>query len=101
MQRLCQVFGVHRSSYRAWRDRDRTPCEAEQELQEQVVEAYKTSKGSAGARTIASMVTQAGIPLSRYPCQPTDEAVGAGQHAAAKPRLQEGRSTALGYSEPS
>ncbi|MGY4877897.1 IS3 family transposase, partial [Vreelandella aquamarina] len=66
MQCLCQVFGVHRSSYRAWRDRDRTPCKAEQELQEQVIEAHETSKGSAGARTIASMVTQAGIPLSRY-----------------------------------
>ena len=66
MQRLCQVFGVHRSSYRAWRDRDRTPCEAEQALQEQVIEAHETSNGSAGARTIASMVTQAGIPLSRY-----------------------------------
>lgn len=66
MQRLCQVFGVHRSSYRAWRDRDRTPCDAEQALQEQVIEAHETSNGSAGARTIASMVTQAGIPLSRY-----------------------------------
>jgi putative transposase len=66
VQRLCQVFGVHRSSYRAWRDRDRTPCEAGQELQEQVIEAHEASKGSAGARTIASMVTQAGIPLSRY-----------------------------------
>ncbi|MBN8240840.1 MULTISPECIES: IS3 family transposase [Marinobacter] len=66
VQRLCQVFGVHRSSYRAWRDRDRTPCEAEQALQEQVMEAHETSNGSAGARTIASMVTQAGIPLSRY-----------------------------------
>jgi len=66
VQRLCQVFGVHRSSYRAWRNRDRTPCEAEQELQEQVIEAHEASQGSAGARTIASMVTQAGIPLSRY-----------------------------------
>jgi putative transposase len=63
VQRLCQVFGVHRSSYRAWRDRDRTPCDAEQALQEQVIEAHETSNGSAGARTIASMVTQAGIPL--------------------------------------
>lgn len=66
MQHLCQVFGVHRSSYRAWRDRDRTPCEAERKLQDQVTEAHTASNCSAGARTIASMVTQAGTPLSRY-----------------------------------
>ncbi|PXX88318.1 IS3 family transposase, partial [Marinobacter vulgaris] len=66
MQHLCQVFGVHRSSYRAWRDRDRTLCEAERKLQDQVTEAHTASNGSAGARTIASMVTQAGTPLSRY-----------------------------------
>ena len=66
MQRLCQVFGVHRSSYRAWRDRDRTPCKAEQKLLDQVVEAHAASNGSAGARSIAKMVTQTGMPLSRY-----------------------------------
>jgi len=66
VQHLCQVFGVHRSSYRAWRDRDRSPCETEQKLLDQVVEAHEASNGSAGARSIASMVTQAGTPLSRY-----------------------------------
>ena len=66
VQHLCQVFGVHRSSYRAWRDRDRTPCETEQRLLEQVVEAHTASNGSAGARSIAKMVTQAGTPLTRY-----------------------------------
>ena len=60
------MFGVHRSSYRAWRNRDNTPSEAEQKLQELVIEAHEASSGSAGARSIASMVTQAGTPLSRY-----------------------------------
>src|SRR5690606_41099458 len=46
VQRLCQLFGVHRSSYRAWRDLDRTPCDVEQALQEQVIEAHETSNGS-------------------------------------------------------
>ena len=55
MQHLCQVFGVHRSSYRAWRDRDRRPCETEQKLLDQVVEAHTVSNGSAGARSIAKM----------------------------------------------
>ena len=66
MQHLCQVFGVHRSSYRAWRSRDRRPCETEQKLLDQVVEAHTVSNGSAGARSIAKMVTQAGIQLSCY-----------------------------------
>jgi len=66
VQHLCQVFGVHRSSYRAWRSRDRKPCETEQKLLDQVVEAHTVSNGSAGARSIAKMVTQAGTPLSRY-----------------------------------
>ena len=60
------MFGVHRSSYRAWRNRDNTPSETEQKLQELVIEAHEASSGSAGARSIASMVTQAGTPLSRY-----------------------------------
>ncbi|WP_425468314.1 IS3 family transposase [Pistricoccus aurantiacus] len=66
VQHLCQVFGVHRSSYRAWRDRNKTPSKDEQMLLKQVVEAHAASNGSAGARSIAMMVTQAGIPLSRY-----------------------------------
>jgi len=66
VQRLCQVFGVHRSSYRAWRSRDSMPCEAEHRLLDQVVEAHTASNGSAGARSIAGIVTQAGTPLSRY-----------------------------------
>ncbi|MBR9753442.1 MAG: IS3 family transposase [Gammaproteobacteria bacterium] len=66
VQHLCQVFGVHRSSYRAWRSRDRRPCETEQKLLDQVAEAHTVCNGSAGARSIAKMVTQAGIQLSRY-----------------------------------
>ena len=60
------MFGVQRSSYRAWRDRDTTPGEGERLLLDKIVEAYEASKGSAGARSIASMVTQTGTPLSRY-----------------------------------
>ena len=35
-------------------------------LKEKVLEAHEVSKGSAGARTIASIVTQSGTPCSRY-----------------------------------
>ena len=51
MQRLRRVFEVYRSSYRAWRDRDREPCEAEKALLDEVVEARAVSNGSAGARS--------------------------------------------------
>lgn len=66
VQRLCDVFGVHRSSYRAWRERDTRLSEEEQSLLDSIVEAHTASNGSAGARSIASMVTLAGTPLSRY-----------------------------------
>lgn len=66
MQRLCDVFGVHRSSYRAWHNRPKTISCEEQTLREQVTAAYTLSNGSAGARTIAKIVTAEGLPLSRY-----------------------------------
>lgn len=66
MKQLCCVFGVHRSSYRAWRDRPKRLSETEWRLREHVKAAYELSNGSAGARTIASMVTAQGCPLSRY-----------------------------------
>ncbi len=66
MQRLCQVFEVHRSSYRAWRDRPTGFKPEELRLQALVKAAHKVSNGSAGARTVATIVTQSGTPLSRY-----------------------------------
>lgn len=66
MKRLCCVFGVHRSSYRAWRDSPKQMSEAERRLREQVKTAHELSNGSAGARTIARMVTAQGYTLSRY-----------------------------------
>ena len=66
MNQLCCIFGVHRSSYRAWRDRPKRLSETERQLREQVKAAHELSNGSAGARTIASMVTAQGYPLSRY-----------------------------------
>ncbi len=38
----------------------------EQQLREQVIAAHELSNGSAGARTIAGLLTMAGTPLSRY-----------------------------------
>ena len=66
MSLLCDAFDVHRSSYRAWRDRPQTPKPEELRLQVMIKNAYQLSNGSAGARTIASMVTTEGLALSRY-----------------------------------
>lgn len=60
------MFGIHRSSYRAWRDRPKEISADEQQLREQIKAAHELSNASAGARTIATMLTTAGQPLSRY-----------------------------------
>ena len=57
---------MHRSSYRAWRGRDIALSNEEQVLLQKMVDVHAASNGSAGARSIAKMVAQAGIPLSRY-----------------------------------
>ena len=66
MNQLCSLFGIHRSSYRAWRDRPKGVSETESRLREQVKAAHALSNGSAGARSIATLVAQGGTPLSRY-----------------------------------
>jgi len=63
---LCGLFGVHRSSYRAWRDRRRGVSVEEYQLCEQIKAVHSLSNGSAGARSIAQMVTASVTPLSRY-----------------------------------
>ncbi len=66
MKRLCKVFGVHRSSYRYWVNRDKSLSSERGLVRAEVRRAYGLSNGSAGARTIADIVTARGIPLSRY-----------------------------------
>ncbi len=65
---LCEVFGVHRSSYKYWLVRDNLPSTEQLVLQEKVREAHELSCGSAGARTISDIITQdeSDITLSRY-----------------------------------
>jgi putative transposase len=63
---LCKVFGVHRSSYKYWRKRDKRISPETVKLHSQVKEVHHQSNGSAGARTVAMMVSNNGYPLSRY-----------------------------------
>lgn len=40
MQQLCSLFGVHRSSYRAWHDRPKTLAPEERRLRERVKDTH-------------------------------------------------------------
>ena len=60
------MFDIHRSSYKYWKRRPKAISAAQAEVRALVKEAHNASNGSAGARTIADIVTQTGINLSRY-----------------------------------
>jgi len=63
---LCQTFDVHRSSYKYWIAHAHK-IKPEQAKEHALVKTiFKESNGSAGARTIASIATDRGYPLSRY-----------------------------------
>jgi putative transposase len=70
------VFEVQRSSYRAWHNRPKTLSPEETRLRELVKAAHTLSNGSAGARTIATLVTAQGLPLSRYRARRRMQALG-------------------------
>jgi len=63
---LCELFSVHRSSYKAWRGRPTELPAEEIQLRERIKAAYQLSNGSAGARTLSRMITAEGVSLSRY-----------------------------------
>lgn len=63
---MCDVFEVHRSSYKYWVKRPRGPSPERVKLLSEVRAIHTESKGSAGARTISNIATVRGIPLSRY-----------------------------------
>ena len=60
------MFSIHRSSYKYWRKRPTTINADKVKLRGLVSEVHTASYGSAGARTIADMVSQQGVLLSRY-----------------------------------
>ncbi|WP_419177163.1 IS3 family transposase [Providencia burhodogranariea] len=67
IKKLCDVFRVHRSSYQYWCHRTKTPSVEQVRLRALVREAHESSHGSAGARTIADIVSNTKqVPLTRY-----------------------------------
>jgi len=63
---ICEALEIHRSSYRYWRSKSNVISLSDIQLQSEVKLAHKESSGSAGARTISSILAQRGIELSRY-----------------------------------
>ncbi|WP_180349213.1 IS3-like element ISEc31 family transposase [Escherichia coli] len=63
---LCSALEIHRSSYRYWRKRRDTVNPARVRLCSEIRRAWNQSRKLAGARTLAEMLTQNGVPMSRY-----------------------------------
>lgn len=64
---LCDVFNVHRSSFKYWRQRSKKPACVVKALEiAKVTKLFEASESSAGARSIAQMATDQDVPLSRY-----------------------------------
>ncbi|WP_169752131.1 IS3 family transposase, partial [Escherichia coli] len=63
---LCSALGIHRSSYRYWQKRRDTVNPVHVRLCSEIRRVWNQSRGSAGARTLADMLTQNGVPMSRY-----------------------------------
>lgn len=60
------MFSANRSSYHYWLKRTKKINAETVKLRSLVSEAHAASNGSAGARTIAGIITEQGINLSRY-----------------------------------
>ena len=67
MNTLCEVFGIHRSSFKYWKQRSKRPaCLVKAMEIAKITKLFDDSEGSAGARSIAQMATDQDVPLSRY-----------------------------------
>jgi len=63
---LCDTFGVHRSRYKYWANRPKRITPERLKALTVVKAIHSESNDSAGARTIATIATTRGHPLSRY-----------------------------------
>tara|TARA_R110002020_G_C16215717_1_gene767317 strand:+ start:424 stop:1272 length:849 start_codon:yes stop_codon:yes gene_type:complete len=66
---LCEVLDVHRSTFKYWQRRDKRISPEAIRLRSLVRKAHRLSNGSAGARTVADMITNDdthSITLTRY-----------------------------------
>ncbi len=85
---MCEVFGTQRSRYRYWRDNPGKVNEEELKFQESIKHVQQLGNGSAGARSIAMMVSHNGIPLSRYRATRRMKLLGLVSHQQRKHRYK-------------
>ncbi|AJQ94196.1 transposase [Gynuella sunshinyii YC6258] len=90
MSRLCEVFEVHRSSFKYWVNRPKGPTASTLKLHSKVEQAYELSGGSAGSRTIASIATTADYVVSRYRAGKAMKALGLRSCQVPKHKYQRG-----------
>ncbi|HHQ6628450.1 TPA: IS3 family transposase, partial [Serratia fonticola] len=86
---LCDVFEIHRSSYKYWAKRRNVINPERVRLHSEVRRVHRLSNGSAGARTLADILTREGLALSRYRASKIMKALGLsscqpGKHAYRK-----------------
>ncbi|WP_409274757.1 IS3 family transposase [Providencia rustigianii] len=91
---LCQLFERHRSSYRHWHHRMKnTVPDGERAIKRSLVkDAWNLSGGSAGARSIATIVTtQYGVKMSRYLASKLMKEIGVTSCQHVKHRYKRGK----------
>ena len=66
ISKLCDVFEVHRSCYKYGVNRGNNLSTLDVKLRVDIKRFHAINGGSAGARSIAYMITNEGYPLSRY-----------------------------------
>ena len=82
----CEVFGVNRSSYKYWAKRSHQLSHEQVELHSKIKSAFEESNQSAGARTIAAIVTARGLkPLQG---RSIDEKARTRELSASQPQIQ-------------
>jgi len=63
---LCRIFNVARSSYNYRKQHANTVCPEREYLKQEAIKIHEDSRGAAGARTIAGMLTQQGLSVGRH-----------------------------------
>lgn len=66
MAELCEVFGVHRSSFYYRRENEGRIDPERERLKVRVIELHRVSRGAAGARTLSASLKAEGESVGRY-----------------------------------
>ena len=85
---LCEVFDLHRSSYKYQHSKTSNISLERIQLESEVRAAFNISGGSAGSRSIASMLTNDGISLSRYSARKIMKKLGLTSRQPSKPKYK-------------